>query len=142
MRTFLNDDETAHEHVTEHMEQLGERLLHDGDFPFERFVLAAAKHVSRSPNSAVVAQGDWMRVSRSEVVLVLILRAWREQENVPLLMSVIDSKGNHEHLHTETIGPSEDMRSAFDLAIIRDDLQRPRMFLRWVDGTAQVADST
>ena len=43
-----------------------------------------------------------------------------------------------------TIGqlvPSEHRRSAIDLAIIREDLQRPRMFLRWVDGKAQVADA-
>ena len=41
----------------------------------------------------------------------------------------------------ETIGPSEDRRSAIDLAIIREDLSRPQMFLRWVDGKAQVADA-
>ena len=27
------------------------------------------------------------------------------------------------------------------LAIIREDSQRPRMFVRWVDGKAQVADA-
>ena len=27
------------------------------------------------------------------------------------------------------------------LAIFREDLQRPRMFVRWVDGKAQVADA-
>ena len=31
--------------------------------------------------------------------------------------------------------------SAIDLAIIREDLSRPQMFLRWVDGKAQVADA-
>ena len=44
-------------------------------------------------------------------------------------------------LHNETIGASEDRRSAVDLAIIREDLSRPHMFLRWVDGKAQVADA-
>ena len=44
-------------------------------------------------------------------------------------------------LHNETVGPSEDTRSAVDLAIIREDLRRPRMFLRWVDGKVQVADA-
>ena len=44
-------------------------------------------------------------------------------------------------LYNETIGPSEDKRSAIDLSIIREDLRRPRMFLRWVDGKAQVADA-
>ena len=69
------------------------------------------------------------------------LREGREQENVPLLISVADSKGNYDHLHDETVGPSEDRRSAIDLAIIREDLFRPQMFLRWVDGKAQVADA-
>ena len=57
----------------------------------------------------------------------LSLREWRERENVPPL--------------NETIGPSEDRKSACDLAIIREDLSRPQMFLRWVDGKAQVADA-
>ena len=32
---FDDDDEAAHEHVTEHMRDLGERLLHEGDFSYE-----------------------------------------------------------------------------------------------------------
>ena len=60
----------------------------------------------------------------------------REQENVPPLISVTDSKGNYDHLSKETVGPSKDRRSAIDLAIIREDLSRPQMFLRWVDGKA------
>ena len=71
----------------------------------------------------------------------LSLRERREQENVPPLISVTDSKGNYDHLRNETVGPSEDRRSAIDLAIIREDLSRPQMFLRWVDGKAQVADA-
>ena len=35
VRPFHDDDETAHEHVTEHMRDLGERLLHEGDFSYE-----------------------------------------------------------------------------------------------------------
>ena len=69
------------------------------------------------------------------------VREWREQENVPPLISVTDSKGNYDHSHNETVGPSEDRRSAIDLAITREDLSRPQMFLRWVDGKAQVADA-
>ena len=30
---------------------------------------------------------------------------------------------------------------AIDLAVIREDLSRPQMFLRWVDGKAQVTDA-
>ena len=90
--------------------------------------------------SEAIAQGDCMHAPRSEVVLGLSPRAWREQENVPPLISVTDSKGNYDHLHNETIA-SEDRKSAIDLAIITEDLQRPRMFVRWVDGKAQVADA-
>ena len=35
MRPFHDDDEAAHEHVTEHVRDLGERLLHEGDFLYE-----------------------------------------------------------------------------------------------------------
>ena len=35
VRPFHEDDEAAHEHVTEHMRKLGERQLQDGDFPYE-----------------------------------------------------------------------------------------------------------
>ena len=83
-----------------------------------------------------------MRALWSEVVLDLSLREWREQENVPPLISVTDSKGNYDHLHNETVGPSEDRRSAIDLATIREDLSRPQMFLRWVDGKAQAPDAS
>ena len=74
-------------------------------------------------------------------MLGLSLREWREQENAPLFISVNDSKGNQDHPHNETVGSSEDRRSAIDLAIIREDLSRPQMFLRWVDGKARVADA-
>ena len=35
VRPFHDDDEAAHEHVTEHMRDLGERPLHEGDFSYE-----------------------------------------------------------------------------------------------------------
>ena len=35
VRPFHDDDEAAHEHVTEHTRDLGERLLHEGDFSYE-----------------------------------------------------------------------------------------------------------
>ena len=60
---------------------------------------------------------------------------------MPLLISVTGSKGNYDHLHKEKVGLNEDRRSAIDLAINREDLSRPQMFLRWVDGKAQVADA-
>ena len=52
-----------------------------------------------------------------------------------------DSKGNYDHLHNETVGPREDRKSATDLAIVREDLRRPLLFLRWVGGKAQVSDA-
>ena len=76
-----------------------------------------------------IAQSKWVRASWIEEVLGLNLRKWREQENVLLLISATDSKGKYDQKNYETVGPSEDK-----------DLSRPRMFLRWVDGKAQVAD--
>ena len=35
MRPLHDDDEAAHEHVTEHTIDLGERPLHEGDFSYE-----------------------------------------------------------------------------------------------------------
>ena len=35
VRPFTEDDEAAHEHITEHTRDLGERLLHEGDFSYE-----------------------------------------------------------------------------------------------------------
>ena len=70
--------------------------------------------------SEAIAQGDWIRAQWSEVVLGSSLREWREQEKVPPLISVTDSKSNYDHLHNETVGPSEDRRSAVDLASVRE----------------------
>ena len=91
--------------------------------------------------SEAIAQSDWVRALRSEVVLVLNLRKWREQENVLPFISVTDSKGNYDHFYNKTVGTSEDRRGAVDLTIIREDQSRPRMFLRWVDGKTRVADA-
>ena len=104
-------------------------------------VVASASAAEAMGLSEAIAHGDWVRAFWSEVVLGLSLREWREQDNLLHLISVSDSKGNYDHLHNETVGPSEDRRSAVDLAIIREDLSKPQMFLRWVDGKAQVADS-
>ena len=68
--------------------------------------------------SQAIAQGDWVRALWSVMVLGLSLREGRERENVPPLISVTDSKGNYDHLPNETNRPSEDSKSAIDLAII------------------------
>ena len=101
-------------------------------------VVASASAAEAMVLCEAIAQGDWVRASWSEVVLGLNLREWREQESVPHLILVTDSKGNYDHLHNETVGSSEDRRGVVDLAIIREDLSRPQMFLRWVDAKAQV----
>ena len=104
-------------------------------------VVASASAAEAMGLSEAIAQGDWVRALWSEMVLGLSLREWRERKDVPPLISVTDSKGNCDHSHNERIGPSEDRRSATDLAIIREDFSRPQMFLRSVDGKAQVADA-
>ena len=97
-------------------------------------VAASASAAEAMGLSEPIAQGDWVRALWSEMVLGLSLRDWRERKDVPPLTSVTDSKGNYDHLHNETIDPSEDRRGDIDLAIIREDLSRQQMFLRWVDG--------
>ena len=97
-------------------------------------VVASASAAEATGLSEATAQGDWVRALWSEMVLGLSLQEWRERKEVSPLISVTDSKGNHDHFHNETIGPSEDRRSAIDLAMIREDLSRPQVFLRWVDG--------
>ena len=102
-------------------------------------VAASASAAEATGLSEAIAQGDWVCALWREMALGLSLRECRDQENVPPLISVTDSKG---HVQTETVGPSEDWRSAIDLAIVREDLSRPHtFFLRWVDGKAQVADA-
>ena len=65
-------------------------------------VLSSASAAEAMGVSEAIAQGDWMRALWSEVVLGLSLREWRDQENVPLLISVTDTKGNYDHLRNET----------------------------------------
>ena len=49
VRPFTEDDEAAHEHITEHMRDLGERLLHEGDFSYEDITGQDEPVVDRSP---------------------------------------------------------------------------------------------
>ena len=105
-----------------------------------RFV-ASASAAEAIGLSEAIEQGDWICALWSETVLGLSPHERRERKEAPPLISVTDSKGNYDHLHNETIGPSEDRRSAIDLAFIREDPSRPQRFLRWVDGKAHIADS-
>ena len=43
------DDEAAHEHVTEHMRDVGERLLHEKNFSYEDITGQDEPPVDRSP---------------------------------------------------------------------------------------------
>ena len=71
-------------------------------------VVASASAAEAVGLSEAIAQGDWIRALWSEVVMALSLRGWREEENVPPLISVTDPKGNYDHLHNETVGPNEE----------------------------------
>ena len=106
----------------------------------KRFV-ASASAAEVMGLSEALAQSDWVRALWSEMVLGLSPHEWRGRKEVPPPVSVTDSKGNYDHLRNDAIGPSEDRRSAIDMAIIREDLSRPQMFLRWIYGKAQVADA-
>ena len=49
VRPFTEDDEAAHEHITEHMRDLGERLSHEGDFSYEDITGQDEPPVDSSP---------------------------------------------------------------------------------------------
>ena len=68
-------------------------------------VVASASAAEAMGLSVSIAQGGWVRALWSEMVLGLSLREWRERQEVPPLISVMDSKGNYDHFHNETIGP-------------------------------------
>ena len=101
-------------------------------------VVASASSAEATGLSEEIAQGDWVRTLWSEMVLGLSQREWRERKDVPPL---ITQWAITITCTTKQSAPSEDRRSAIDLAIIREDLSRPQMFLRWDDGKAQVADA-
>ena len=84
-------------------------------------VVASASAAEAMGLSEAIAQGVWVRALWSEMVLGLSLREWRKRKDVPPLILVTDAKGNYDHLHNETIDPSEGRRSAIDLATIREE---------------------
>ena len=49
VRPSTEDDEAAHEHITEHMRDLGERLLQEGDFSYEDITGQDEPPVDSSP---------------------------------------------------------------------------------------------
>ena len=108
-------------------------------------VVASGSAAEAMGLSEAIAQGAWVRALWNEVVLGLSLREWREQEIVPPLMSVTDSKGNYDHLHIKTVGPGEDRRRVINLAILfpRRPVQTTDVLAVawWLDGKAQVADA-
>ena len=104
-------------------------------------VVSSASAAEAMGLSEAIAQGDWVRALWSEVVLGL--------ESVRMARTKRRAASHIGHgfekqlrpLTQRNNRPSEDRKSAIDLAIVRDDLSRPQMFLRWVDGKAQVADA-
>jgi len=58
------------------------------------------------------------------------------------LIVVTDCKCAYDHLHNLSGGPSKDRRTALDVAIIREELQRNQATIRWIDGKKlQITDS-
>ena len=55
--------------------------------PRVKRVVASASAAEATGLAEAIAQGDWVRALWSEVVFGLSLREWREQENVPPLIS-------------------------------------------------------
>ena len=49
VRPFTEDDDAAHEHITEHVRDLRKRLLHEGDFSYEDITGQDAPPVDSSP---------------------------------------------------------------------------------------------
>ena len=66
---------------------------------------------------------------------------WRDEKDLIPLVIVTDSKGSYDHLTKKTTGPGEDRRTALDIAVMRDDLARGDIALRWVGTKAQLADT-
>ena len=63
VRPFHDEDEAAHEHVTEHMRDLEERLLHEGDCPYEEITgqdepSVDSPFVSRKKNTSTGPSGE------------------------------------------------------------------------------------
>ena len=77
MRPFRDDDEAAHEHVTEHMGDLGERFLHEGGFSYEDVTaqdeLQWTDHqhkekTQRQNTKKTMEEDKWMRTQNLEDV--------------------------------------------------------------------------
>ena len=56
------------------------------------------------------------------------------------VISVTDSKGGFDHITNPRAGLAEDKRAAIDVAIVRAAMQRPEIFLRWIEGHSQLTD--
>ena len=71
-RPFHDDDETAHEHVMEHMRNLGERLIHEGDFPYEDITgqdeppIDSSFFQEKTQRQDPAVKNRWMRTEKRE----------------------------------------------------------------------------
>eukprot|EP00974_Lingulodinium_polyedra_P014574 1411066-Lingulodinium_polyedra.AAC.1 len=88
-----------------------------------------------------MAAGEFMRVAWLELVEegFELQRPYALAGRLPVA-TITDSKGGYDHLQNPMPGASSDLRSAIDVAIVRDALKRPGMELRWVEGTQQLTD--
>ena len=65
---------------------------------------------------------------------------WGDQSDTVPFAVVSNSKGSFDRFQNETTGPAEARLSALEVAILRDDLKRSGIAMRWVDAEAQIAD--
>lgn len=68
---------------------------------------------------------------------------WEQRLSTIPYVSVVDSKSLHDCVNKLicTYAQVEDKRTAIDVAILKDDLNRTAGHLRWVDGQNMIADS-
>ena len=91
--------------------------------------------------SEAMAAAEYWRTAWLELVCAefQLQRPYALAGRLPVA-TVTDSKGGYDHLNNPAPGSSSDLRSAIDVAIVRDALKRPAMVLRWVEGTQQLTD--
>ena len=115
VRPFHEDDEAAHERVTEHMKKLGERMLQDGDFPYEDITgqdeppvdspprSTATRHTGPSGERSMEVEPDVQRRMREKTRTVST-----DQPTVPPSIATTDTA------RQETVGDHDDKRRRVD----------------------------
>jgi hypothetical protein len=71
---------------------------------------------------------------------ILVMASQESEEQLKESLAVVDAKSLYDYLAKETIG-GQDKRTAIEVQIIREDLQRIGGVIRWVDHQAMIADT-